>query len=407
MTLAFPVAVQTFAGLPLDRAVARLLAFGGASFVVAVLTALVYRWYTHEPTPAGLPVLTGLGIVAVYLNTVGLFGDVIGDQARPLFELETVVFNVAALGVAAVAATVGRSVGDRIATDVFAIAGARELDAEVGRIVRTVGRVTAVELPEEIEDMEGYDPAPESVKAEMAGKTLLFPRRLAEAELRDRLITRLKDDYRVGHVDVEFDQRRQVTYLAVGSRVAGIGPTLGPGAAAVAVRADPAHGASSGDVVQVWQTDPEPERLVTGELRAAVDDVATVVVDESEADRLDADTRYRLLTLPAEPQADREFASLLRAAAETMGAVTVGAESDLVGDSVGALDLTIVAIRPADSQIQPLPARSRELAPGDTLYVVARPEVLRRLESRATANSDVAPAASNAEGPPVDGESGT
>lgn len=62
--------------------------------------------------------------------------------------------------------TVGRRVGDAIARNFFAPTGVKQLEGEVSRIVRTVGRATAVTLPEadDIEDIEGYDPVADAKK---------------------------------------------------------------------------------------------------------------------------------------------------------------------------------------------------------------------------------------------------
>jgi hypothetical protein len=396
------------------RSVGRLLAFVVAAGTVSALAALVFRWYTREPVPLGVSTLLGLSVVALYLNTVGLFTQLVGGTGSAVFELDAVVFNVIAIGLAAVVTPVGRGIGDRIATDVFAVAGVKELDAEVSRIVRTVGRVTAVTLPDadDIDDMESYDPVAADVKTEMGGKTLLFPNRLTVEELRDRLVTRLKEDYRVGYVDVEVTERGVVDYLAVGSRAAGIGPTLGHGSVAVSLRADPAHAASPGDMVQVWRpgrvepdvdgegggeaaadTHRPPERLLTGELRATANDVVTLAVDETDAGKLDASTTYRLVSLPAEPQVDREFASLLRAADETMAAVSVKDGSTVVGETLGSLNVTVAAIRSAAGQVTAIPTRARQIEAGDTLYVVARPDVLRRLEARTHVTVETPPTA--------------
>jgi len=411
-----PVPVPVPAVEPsLLRLIGQLLAFAVGAALVSGVAALFYRWYAKLRLPLWLSVLLGLSVVAVALNTVGVFTDLLSGDTG-LFSTSRIAFNVVALGTGATAAPVGRLVGDRIATDVFAVAGVRELDVEVSRIVRSVGRITDVTLPEEIDDIEGYDPVSPATKESLAGKTLIFPRRLTVAELHERLVTRLQDDYDVGHVDVELTADGAVDYLALGSRATGIGPTLAPGTVAVAVRADPANAASPGDRVQVWRTPPAagvtdadadaddspdveaddaaaaapepgapatapaPERVLTAELRAHVDDVATLAVAEEETSRLDAGSTYRLVTLPTEPQAEREFASLLRAAEETMYVVTVAEGSDLVGTSVGALDTTVVAVTAADGSVDALPD-DRSLAPGDTVYVVARPETYRRLDA--------------------------
>ena len=457
MTGASAAAVDWAAALqlgPLDdptvvEQASRLLGFALLAFGAAVGVALLYRWYTRERIPPGVTALVGVAVVGLSLQTFGLFTAVLGGTETDLFELDTVLRNLAALALAGLASPVGRLVGDRMATDVFAFAGARELDAEVSRLVRHVGRVTTVELPDadDIGDIEGYDPVPAAVKAEIGEKVLLFPRRLSVAELGDRVATRLKDDHGVGHVDVDLAPDGEVRYLGLGSRAAGIGPTLAPGTVAVAVRADPPSGASAGDVVQVWDvpeaatdgpgdgtgapaggdapaasgaraagetgvphgdgaTDggatggsasdggaagggaPAPRRVTTAELRAAAEDVVTLALDEPDARKLDPARRYRLVTLPAEPQADREFASLLRAADETMGVVEVAPGSAAVGATIGSLDVTVAAVSPAGETVEAIPARSRALAAGDTLYVVARPDALRRLEDRAGAATE-------------------
>jgi uncharacterized protein with PhoU and TrkA domain len=109
----------------------------------------------------------------------------------------------------------------------------------------------------------------------------------------------------------------------------------------------------------------------------------TLAVDAAEADALDPDTRYRLVTMPVEPRADREFASLLRAAAETLGVVTVTEGSALAGLPIGALDVAVVAVRPSNAPVEALPSRDRTLAPGEAVYAVAEPALLRKLETAA------------------------
>lgn len=368
------------------RAAVTLAGFALVAIAITAAAAISYRWYARDVIPSGVTLLLGIAVVALYLNTVSL-GDIAAGTGGGLFDLDAVLFHIVAVGVAAAVSPLGRRIGDAIAVDVFAFAGGKELEGELSRVVRSVGRVTAVTLPDEIEDIPEYDPVSQDVKTEMAGKTLIFPRKLTVAALRDRLITRLKDDYGVGHVDVELTDEATVEHLGVGSRAAGLGATLAPGGAGIAVHGDPANSASSGDTVQVWTPPPDPEYVLTAELRSTATDVTTLAVDEAEADRLDESTRYRLVTLPTDPRADREFASLLRSADETMAVIDVEAGSELVGHQIDGIAATVVAVRPATGSIEPLPPRSRELAVEDTIYAIARPELLRQLEARATAES--------------------
>lgn len=373
------------------RALARVVGLG----LVSALVAAGYRWYARERVSGGLTTLAGLSAVAVFLNTTAALGEVIGGEAGPL-ALEAVLFNGAAFLVGGAVAPLGRRVGDRLATDSFAVAGATEVEGEVGQLVRAVGRVVAVELPDDVEDIEGYEPVADETKAELAGKNFLFPRRLTVGELRERLATRLKDDYDVGYVDADVDADGTVTYLALGRRAAGLGPTLAPGEAAVAVRADPPNKASPGDLVQVWATgdgadvggsdddgiDDGPQRVATATVRATAGDTVTLAVDDYDAPDL-AGGDYRLVTLPTERQPAREFASLLRAADETMSAVTVREGSALDGATVGSVDATVVAVQPHDGAVEPVPSTERALTSGDVVYVVGRPDTLRRVEEAA------------------------
>jgi hypothetical protein len=367
--------------------IARVIVFIVFAATAGGLLGTVYRWYAGERVSDGLSVLVGLSVVAIYLNTAGALGDVIGGDID-LLAVETAVFNTVTFFFAGIAAAAGGRLGDRIGVGLFAVSGGRNVERDVSRLVRTVGRVTTVELPEEIADIDGYDPVDAATKGKLAGRTLLFPRRLTVGELRTRFEERLRTDYGVGHVDVDFEDDGTIEYLAVGGREAGLGPTLPPGSAAIAVRADPPSNAGPGDTVQVWTTgDPAaeegPKRVANAEIRGAAGDLVTLAMDEADAKRLDGDRRYRLVTLPVEPRADREFAAQLRRAEETMSAVTVEGGSVLAGNSVSALDIAVVAVEATDGEVLAIPPRSRALEAGETVFAIGRPDRLRKLESAA------------------------
>jgi hypothetical protein len=193
---------------------------------------------------------------------------------------------------------------------------------------------------------------------------------------------------REGDVHLRVDDDGGVGCVAVDSRTAGIGPTLPPSTNAVAIRADPAHAASAGDLVQVWEQAPA-KRVLTGELRGVAGDVVTVAIDASDTPKLDPQTQYKLVTLPVQDRSDREFASLLRAADETMGTATVESGSALDGAAVGSLAVAVVAITREDTAPETIPSRNRVLAAGDTIYAIATPDALRRLEQATEGSGDV------------------
>lgn len=358
---------------------------GGISLLAGGITfglATVFRIYGRTKLPTGLSLLAGLGVVALYLNTTAALGQAIG-AAEGLLDLTAVIANVVTFIVASGAAIVGAQLGDRFGQVVAAGAGSRAFDSEVNRIVTSAGRAIAVELPREIADLEGYDPEPESVKATLSGKTLLFPRRLTVAELRNRLVTRLKEDYGVGHVNLELDPDGFVSYLGIGSRAAGLGPSLPPETVATAIRADPPFTSSSGDVVQVWSQDLKPQHLATGEFRARKGDVVTLAVDKQDASALDPNERYRLVTVPRDDKADTEFAGLLRVADVSFGEVKISSSSDLIEVPVGALDATIVAVKSSGCTIDVIPSQERTLEAGDRVYFIAPPKIHKRFEETA------------------------
>ena len=365
-----------------DQVTELIAQLGGLAILAGTLAAVgafVYRWYVREQIPRGLALLLGLSGVAIYLNTTAALGQVIGGSSAPT-ETEVALFNIAAFLVGAGGATLGQWAGDWGGAELFLGDGFADVEGDVGRLVQSVGRVVAVSLPQDIDDVVGYDPVPEETKETLAGKTFMFPRRITVEDLQSRLTARLKADYGVGHVDLELADDGSVEYLALGSRAAGIGPTLPPATNAVAIRADPAFAASAGDLVQVWETDPM-RRVLTAELRGVAEDTVTVAIDAADTQKLDPRQEYRLVTLPVEDRPDREFASLLRAADETFSSVTVEAGSPLHGLSIAALDLAVVAVQPEDKTPIALPDPDTVLAPGDVVFAIARPDALRRLEA--------------------------
>ncbi|WP_436934021.1 TrkA C-terminal domain-containing protein [Halovenus marina] len=375
------IPVQTTVALAVD-VFAQLVGLAVLAGVLAAVAALAVRWYAREPVPTALALLVGLSGVAIYLNTTTVLEQVIAGETVLSEELEVALFNSSAFVAGTGGALAGRRVGDRFARDVVLNDSTTRADSELGQFVRHVGRVITVTVPEEIDDVVGYDPVPEQTKESLAGESFVFPRNLTRAELRERLIDRLKSDYAVGTVDVELAEDGTVAYLAVGSRPAGIGPTLPPATNAVAVRADPAFAASTGDLVQVWETDPM-RRVLTGELRGVAGDVVTLAIDSGDTPKVDPRREYRLVTLPVDDRPEREFAALLRSVDQTFSTATVEAGSPLHGLPVGALSLLVVAVEPDDGDSVVLPERTYLLAPGDTIAAIGLPEALRRLEAAA------------------------
>lgn len=360
-------------------AVVRIVGLALLAGAVTAVVTFVYRVRVRSKLPEGATLILGLGVVAIYLNTRLVFVQYVGGTGDPL-SVDEAVINVVVFVVAGISAYGGRRVGD--ALGVSDRVSWEWLKPDISPIVRARGRFITVALPEAIDDIEGYDPVAEGTKRAIEGQTLDFPRGLTVAELESELADRLTEKHDIGYVDFDVTTDGNLKYLAVGQRPAGIGPTLPPKSAAVAIRADPPFSASPGDTLQIWHAgEEEPERVGSAEFRASTAEVTTVVIDDVVADGIDPQATYRLVTLPADSHADREFAGMLRRGDETMSIVAVDPESSLVGVSVSALDVTVLAVRSPDGEIQTMPDRERSIGPGDSLFAIGRPDVLRKLEA--------------------------
>lgn len=376
-------------GVPVFEVLTKLVGLGLLSAFVAGTIAFLFRWKTKTTLPEGPTLLLALGTVAVYLNTRIALVQFLGTGEAPL-DGGVVVLNLAIFVVSGFTAAGGWYAGDRLGgTEQF---GAARLQPDLSPIVRATGRFITVTLPDEVDDITGYDPVSEETKAELAGNTYDFPRKLTVEQLESALAARLKTDHDVGHIDVDIGVDGTVEYLAVGRRLSGIGPTLSPGSRATAIEADPAFSASPGDTVQVWNG-TTGERVGTGELRAAVGHNATISAPEEVIGRIDARTEYRLMTLSADERIDRTFASMLRRASKTMSVIDVLPESTVDGMTVEATGLSVIAIKSADGTTDTIPSREQVIAAGDRLFAIGEPANLRRLEAAAASEASYEPPA--------------
>lgn len=364
----------------------RLGALVALAGIIAAATAVIYRWYVNQELPQGIALLLGAGAIAVVLNTTAALGQSIGGTTD-LLTPQAASFTIIAFLVGGMGSEAGRAIGDRIGRRVVPGWTVGGIDRDVSAFVRGGGRTVRVKLPDEIRDIDGYEPVRPNVKEELAGEYMTFPGRLTRLELREAFVTRIQRDAGIGKVDVEFDDRGRITYLAVGRGEAGIGHTLAPDQVAIAIEADPAFSAGPGDQIRVWQVEPTVERLVAGEIRGVVDDIVTIAVAADETSALAAESGYRLVTTPRGPQPAREFAGILRRANESTRQITVAAESPLDGRSVGAFDVSILAIESPDGTVTAPPQPTVRLAAGDRIVAIGRPDALRRFETGAQGTS--------------------
>ena len=364
---------------PLLLLLFRVIGLALLSGFVAGSVAFLFRWRTGIQLPEGPALLLGLGAVGVYLNTRIVLIQFLGTDGG-LLTRSSIIVNLVILIVSAVTASAGWRVGDRL--------GAAEqvrnrFRPDLSPFVRATGRLIAVEIPTQINDIDGYDPVTDETKDQIAGETYNFSRGLTVERLEEALTTRLRTDHDIAHVDVELSVDGTVEYLAVGRRASGIGPALPPGMSATAIRADPAFGASPGDTIQIWNG-TAGERVGAAELRATAGQIATVSARADVIEKLDPHTNYRLMTLAVDERIDRVFMGMLRRADETMGVAEITAGATLVGMTVGELGLSVIAIKDTTGTTETIPSRDREFVAGDSIFVIGHPTKLRRVEAAAT-----------------------
>lgn len=359
---------------------------GLALFAAAVSAGIsfLFRWRTRTQLPEGPALLLGLGAVAVYLNTRIALVQFLGADGEVL-TTSAIAVNLSIFAASTITAAAGWQLGDRFGqSERFR----PSLQPNFSPLVRATGRSITIDLPDEIENIEGYDSVSRKTREAIAGKSYTFPRGMTVGQLQAELVTRLKTDHEVAHVDVDLTVEGTVEFLAVGGRATGIGPTLPPDATATAITADPAFSASAGDTVQIWDGDT---RAGTAELRGVAGRTATVSGQPAIIDELDPEREYRLMTLPADERVDRLFAGMLRRADETMSAFTVSEGATLDGERVGRLGLPVIAIEQAEGSTTTLPTDDRVIEADERLFVVGHPSHLRRVEAAATGTDPYEP----------------
>lgn len=382
--------------LVLLTTVERLLGSVSVPFVVGMALlavtvgatgALLYRLIMDTAVPWHVPIITGVGAVGLWMNTARTIVEFIERTAtqQPLL-LQNMATNSAAIAVSGVAAIAGARLGDQVGLSLRAVTGARRSEIPMGQLVQTIGRFISVQVPraEDIRDVGEYEPVSEETKEEVSNAEFRFPRGLTLDQLHQRVVDRLRHDYGIGNVDLELDEEGTITYLAIGSREAGIGPTLPARRGAISVQATSAPEATPGDRVQVWTVENGRARRITNaELRGASDEVATLVMDVEQLEAIDQSQTYELVTLNSEQRPELEFVSLLRTANERMDSITVVDGSQLVGLPIGALTLPVIAIRAASDTMHTAPPREHVCGVGDTVYVIGSPDEFRKFKTAA------------------------
>jgi len=296
----------------------------------------------------------------------------------------------------------------------------RTLSADVVELVGGLGQVR-IEVVGTVEDLEGYPPLPEALRAEVRDGEWTFPADLPISELETRLADALRTKFDLADVAVEIDERGRAR-VAAAPPAGGVGKRVTRGHRAVSICALVPTGLASGEDVTVHlQGGGEPVAGTVVSARSAVpgsagsaaaagelstdggdepeepatpppprsptteggDGLITVSVAREDATRLLAADRAHVVVRARGTRREFELLSLLRRAGRRIRKVGVAADSTLAGETIGdaairdAYGVGVLAVRRSDGWSL-APAGSTRIEPGDELFVVGTAADLNR-----------------------------
>lgn len=198
--VALPVEVLLGVYLGLLTGVVPALISGGLGFV--------FKYFTGVTVP-------GLGVVALAVAIAGVNGGLLGlidpsVSASPRLMIALVVVMMLSL--------YAHSQGDRLGAKLprrvsFNALRQRTLSTDVINVVGGLRRVT-VRADGEIEDLEGYPPLPEPIRATLRDGVWEFPADLPLTEIERRLADRLRTAHDLADVSVSIDHGGRATIAA-------------------------------------------------------------------------------------------------------------------------------------------------------------------------------------------------
>jgi hypothetical protein len=340
--------------------------------------------------------LPGFGAMALGLAIAGAQGGLLA-LADPSVVGSTNQVRISVALLVVVSATLySHSVGDRMGATLpkrITLRSLRErtLSSDVVELVGGRGRVR-VAVTGEVEDVEGYPPAPAELRERVRTEELVFPADLPLVELEARVADQLRETFELQAVEVTLDERARAT-VAVAPPVAGLSRRVPARHRAVSVETPLPSGLAPSDEVAVTvagAASTGDERSVEGTVvavRPGEDGSGrvTVAVPRDAAPALLAGDPERLVVRSRGTRREFEFVRLLRRAGGRVRRLTVEADDALDGVTVGearervageAADgrareragVAVLAVH-RDGEWTIAPAATERLAPGDDCYV--------------------------------------
>ncbi|MFQ3319654.1 MAG: hypothetical protein ACI8UR_001644 [Natronomonas sp.] len=374
--------------------------------LVAWGLGFIFKYVTGVSIPA-------FGVVVLSLALAGINGGLLAlnDPAVVGSGYRVIVALIVVLMISLYAHAKGDKMGSEFPKR-FSLSKLRErtLSSDVVDLVGSRGEVK-VEVLGEVIDMEGYPPLSEDARTAIKTGTWRFPADIPISELETRFADRLKTELDLADVSVNIDERGRATVIAA-PPLSGISKRVPQGKRAVSLDALVPTGLARGDKVVVIADGLSVEGSVIAALSGGKKDETakpdggttkevppptaaptttggegriTVAVDRTDAEKLLATRRAKIVVTARGTRREFELISLLRRAGKRFRKVTVKPDSSLDGKSLGAVDVrstyhvAVLAIkRPGGWEVAP--NGSSELTGGDELFTVGKREALDAFE---------------------------
>ncbi|MEF8907808.1 MAG: TrkA C-terminal domain-containing protein [Haloarculaceae archaeon] len=379
--------------------------------------AFVFRYTIDITVPA-------FGVTVLAVALAGVNGGLLALADKTVTQNPDAPRLVTAIIVVAMLAMYAHQKGDTMGAEFphrFTLSGlrTRTLSAELADIVG--GNEVRVRVVGDVDDMEGYPPLPEDLRAELRAIEWRFPADLRLDELETRVSDRLRTEFDLSDVSVSVDERGRATVSAA-PPFSGLSRRVTEGRQAVSVAGLLPTGLARGDEVTVVTPDAEVQGTVVSArtdgagaktpsvsqptlspespdadgdgddrpapVRAPTTDGGegrlTVAVPRSDVRTLLGVDRAKVVVESKGTRREYEAVSLLRRAGRRIRRLTVGAGSVLADRSLGSARVreeygaTVLAVRTPDGW-QFGPGGGTTLDPDDELFAVGEREALEAL----------------------------
>lgn len=384
--------------------------------IIAWTLGFGFKYLTGVTVPGFAVVVLGVAIAGINGGMLALIDPTITNAP------DSVALTVALL-VVLMLTFYAHAKGDEMGATFprrLSLKGLRERTLSSDVVERVGGRgQVRITVAGGVGDMEGYPPLPADLRAEISDGEWTFPADLPLAGLETRLADTLRTEHDLAEVSVRIDEQGRASIDAA-PPASGVSKRVPPGKRAVSIDALLPTGTARGDVVALSiegegveaeeiegtvvsarsYADEAPTTATDGGTQEAANEPGrpgqprapttdggegrvTVAVDRGEAVRLLRAERARVHVRSRGQRREFELLSLLRRAGKRVARVSVGADSEFAGSTVGDAafrethGVVVLAVR-SDGSWTVAPDGRVRVDAGDELFAVGSRDAIER-----------------------------